>query len=252
MSTPKIMTAEEAAAFRAAMEHIYGKKKFVKSTNRKTNQTHDENGQPLNLRFQEKAVSEREMNELIGLLKGILSDNSLVESEVRFLSGWLNSNTFASNSWPGSALKERIQRALTDDLIDKDELSEIRGIITSIIGGGEIQAGSPPKTTDLPIDRPAPLISFQGKTFCFTGKLLWGSRNDAQSAVLNRGGKITSPSKSLDFLVLGEFSSRDWKHSTHGMKILDAVYLKENGASLFIVSERDWSSALDANPPVTE
>ena len=243
------MTEEEAKAFKTAMQHIYGVKKITKAAKRSASQTFDENGQPLNLRLQEKAVREREMNELIGLLKGILSDKSLVDSEVRFLSEWLGSNTFASSSWPGSALNERIQRALTDNIIDNQELSEIRDIISSIIGGEQTSLGISAKTTDLPIDRPAPVITFHGKSFCFTGKLLWGSRNDAQNAVLNRGGKIGSPSNTLNFLVLGEISSRDWKHSTHGLKIINAVELKEKGAGLFIISEKDWASALETTLP---
>lgn len=250
------MTEEELQAFKAAMEHIYGRKgsrpldpdDFLDQRKHSARPGIDEDGQPINRRFREKNVGIRQVDELIGLLKGILSDKSLVEEEVRFLAEWLSSNAFASSDWPGSVLTDRIHRALQDNVLDAEELQEIREIIDSIVSGGKSEPASEDLTTDLPLDNPTPEIYFSGKTFCFTGKLVWGKRQDAELAVLNRGGKIGKPSKSLDYLVLGEISSRDWKHSTHGLKILNAVRLKEEGCQIGIVTEKDWASALKLAP----
>lgn len=259
MSREKKMTEDELRAFKAAMEHIYGCKgakpldpnDFLDQRKYATRKGIDDDGQPINRRFREKDVGIRQVDELIGLLKGILSDKTLVDSEVRFLADWLESNAFAANDWPGSVLKNRILNALQDEVLDADEIQEIREIISSIVNGGNVAPASEELTTDLPIDKPTPEIKFEGQTFCFTGKLVWGKRSAAEIAVLNRGGKIAKPSKGLNFLVLGQISSRDWKHSTHGLKILNTVQLKENGNIVWIVSEKDWAEALKRHPEIS-
>ena len=250
------MTEQELQAFKAAMEHIYGRKgssplapdDFLDQRKHSMRPGIDDDGQPINRRFREKDIGIRQVDELVGLLKGILSDKNLVEEEVRFLAGWLSSNAFASRDWPGSVLTDRIHRALQDNVLDPEEIQDIRETIESIVNGGKSKPTSEDLTTDLPIDNPTPLIQFSGKTFCFTGKLVWGKRQDAELAVLNRGGKIGKPSKSLDYLVLGEISSRDWKHSTHGLKIMNTVRLKESGCQIGIITEKDWASALKLTP----
>lgn len=47
----------------------------------------------------------------------------------------------------------------------------------------------------------------QGKSFCFTGKLLTLKRKDAESAVKNAGGLIIGVSPKLDYLVCNDLSS---------------------------------------------
>jgi hypothetical protein len=260
MKSAKKMTEDELRAFKAAMEHIYGKNGLdssrpgtpIEQINHSTKRGIDSDGQPINRRLREKDVGLRQIDELIGLLKGILSDKTLVEDEVRFLASWLDSNTFASSDWPGSVLSERILRALRDNILDPEEIQDIREIIESIVNGGKDSPEAEQLTTELPIDKPPPVITFEEKTFCFTGKLIWGKRQDAELAVADRGGKIGSPSKKLNYLVLGQISSRDWKHSTHGLKILDAVSLKEGGNTIWIVTEKDWAMALGQHGKVSK
>ena len=255
MKPSKKMSAVELNAFRAAMEHIYGvsgskpTNESESSDNKKRAKIKgvDDDGQPINRNLRQEHVGVRQVDELIGILKGVLSDKLLVDTEVKFLSEWLESNSFASKDWPGSVLHERIIRALEDDNIDPEELEEIKAIIESIVRGGKENEPAIDLTTDLPIDKPTPKIIFKDKIFCFTGKLIWGKRQDAEEAVINKGGEISKINKSLNYLVLGEISSRDWKHSTHGLKILKAVQHKENGVNISIISEKDWAEALRIN-----
>jgi len=255
MKPSKKMNEAELNAFKAAMEYIYGvsgskpvhPSEYLDNSKRARLFRLDDDGQPINRSLRQKDVGIRQVDELVGILKGILSDKLLVDTEVKFLSEWLESNTFASKDWPGSVLHERIVRALDDDNIDSEELEEIKSIIESIVKGGKSSESAIDLTTDLPIDKPTPRILFKDKVFCFTGKLLWGKRQDAEQAIINKGGKISKINKSLNYLVLGEISSRDWKHSTHGLKILKAVQHKENGVNISIISEKDWAEALRIN-----
>lgn len=53
-----------------------------------------------------------------------------------------------------------------------------------------------------------------------------------------------SVSKKLNYLVIRELGSRDWLHSTHGLKIEKAVHYAQAGAQLAIVGEDRWYSQL--------
>ncbi len=255
MKPTKKMSVPELNAFRAAMEHIYGvsgskpvhPSEYLDNRKRAKLFRLDDDGQLINRRLRAKDVGIRQVDELIGILKGVLSDKLLVDTEVKFLSDWLESNTFASKDWPGCVLHERIIRALGNDNLDSEELEEIKTIIESIVRGGKDNEPAIDLTTDLPIDKPTPKIIFKDKVFCFTGKLIWGKRLDAEQAIINKGGKISKINKTLNYLVLGKISSRDWKHSTHGLKILKAVQHKENGVNISIISEKDWAEALRIN-----
>jgi len=249
----KVMSTEEKEAFVAGMKHIYGSK----YTSRTRTHTNDD-GQPLNLRFRHKDIEVRQRDELIGLLKGIIADQEILQSEVFYLSKWLDFNTSANSFWPGDVLHNRIKRALKDNIIDDEELVEIRSIILDIVNGGkelksaEVVSAAQQEyasiqdlTSTLPLDNPVPEILFQNQSFCFTGKLIWGKRRDAEDAVVKLGGLVKGDVlKSLNFLVLGQISSRDWLHSTHGLKISSAVKFKESDCDIKIISEQSWAEAL--------
>ncbi len=245
-------TPEELLAFKKGLEYVDGKPgarpmdptEFLDQRKHALRPSVDENGQPKNLKYREKDVGIRQVDELIGLLKGIISDQSLVTAEVHFLHRWLDSNTFASKDWPGSAINQRIIRALSDGVIDDAEILEIYELINKVVNGGLDEYSKSDLTTSLPLDDNPPAVVFSEKIFCFTGKLIWGTRQAAELAVLDRGGKIAKPSSNLNYLVLGEIGSRDWKHSTHGLKILNAVRLKEKGAGIFIITEKHWAKYL--------
>lgn len=219
--------------FGAALRRVYGKSKTPR----------DDNGQP-NAAFRKPDVTRRQIDELIGTLRGIMADGELVSKEVMFLSEWIENNPYAAMEWPASALHDRIMCAMYDGKLDDEEIVEIHSLISAIIGNksGDMESGV--NSTTLPLTTPAPLISYAGKYFCFTGKLYWGRRSDAEDLVAKLGGDICSVSQKLDYLVIGELSSRDWLHSTHGLKIKRALDMIHEGRSLAIVSEQHWASSL--------
>ncbi|NCC30133.1 MAG: hypothetical protein EOM22_18785, partial [Gammaproteobacteria bacterium] len=59
----------------------------------------DEHGQPPS-RFSQSRLSDRGIDELIGLCRGVLADGVLVESEVRFLADWLDRHRQIADQWP--------------------------------------------------------------------------------------------------------------------------------------------------------
>lgn len=190
------------------------------------------------------AVRDRQVDELIGLVKGVLADGHVAEGEARFLLDWLTTNVDARDTWPASALYPRLARALSDDRLDADEESELLALLAQTVGGNAPARGEASMATALPLDDPPPEVVFAGRTYAFTGKFYAGTRDWCELQVTQRGGAIASVSKKLDYLVIGEIGSRDWIHSTHGRKIEKAVELRNGGARLAIVSERHWQARL--------
>jgi NAD-dependent DNA ligase len=106
-------------------------------------------------------------------------------------------------------------------------------------------------TSEKLLDDPAPEISFEGKTFCFTGGFRYaeGDRNKCEAVVRARGGFCcSSVINDLDYLVVGTFVEPSWAHKGYGRKIEHAQVLKLQGARCKIVSEAHWTAFIASYP----
>lgn len=107
------------------------------------------------------AVRDRQVDELIGLVKGVLADGHVAEGEARFLLDWLTTNVDARDTWPASALYPRLARALSDDRLDADEASELLALLAQTVGGNAPARGEASMATALPLDDPPPRSRFR-------------------------------------------------------------------------------------------
>jgi len=206
----------------------------------------DDNGQPQISHFRSYAVQARQVDELIGLIKGVLADGVLYQEEVVFLLKWLETNEQVREEWPANVLYPRIHAALLDGHVDEQEEQELMSLLLATIGGNSGPSrGYASDSTSLPLSSPEPEIVFEGSVFCFTGAFNSGTRAWCVEQVESRGGLFKATiSKKLDYLVIGDVGSRDWLHSTHGTKIKQAVDYRNKGAALHIISEQHWYKAL--------
>ncbi|MBN4675173.1 hypothetical protein HUS70_09385 [Pandoraea nosoerga] len=205
---------------------------------------YDMDGQPLIRAFRSQAVAERRVDELIGIVKGVIADGEICQAEAEFVLKWLNSNRDVASQWPASALYPRLATALADGRLDAEEEGELLGLMLSTVGGNVAQEyGESSNATSLPVTTPAPEIEFEGRSFCFTGKFYSGTRDWCHDQVAARGGiPAGGITKKLNYLVIGEIGSRDWLHSTYGTKIKKAVEYAASGAPLVIVTEQHWAN----------
>lgn len=217
---------------------------------------YDDHGQPLNRNFSVKRLTDRAVDELIGLCKGIQADGIVHVAEAHFLANWLEKCRDVIDVWPCNILAERIDMIMADNFVDEREQKELFELLAEITGcnpakevinksTGEIIEGLSHMATLLPIDKPAPVVTFSNKLFCFTGKFFYGTRKKCEEEIFRRHGQVQStPNRKTDYLVIGLLGSTDWKHSTHGNKIEYGVVLKEQGSSIAIVSEEHWATHL--------
>jgi hypothetical protein len=101
------------------------------------------------------------------------------------------------------------------------------------------------------LDKPAPKIIFQGRSFCFTGVFDFanGDRNQCEAETKKRGGFCYErPNQALNYLVVGSFAEPSWGHGSYGRKIIAVTDFKSSGAKCQIISEELWSKSLKATP----
>jgi NAD-dependent DNA ligase len=194
--------------------------------------------------YRAHAIGQRQVDEMIGIIKGIMSDGQANASEIGFLLQWLEANQTATTQWPASVIYPRILAAISDGHIDPIEQQEITELLSKAIGNDptpppEAQSNS----TQLPLCDPKPQLVFENKVYCFTGKFYAGSRSWCEQQILAKGGQTAGTiTKKIDYLVIGELGSGAWLHSTHGRKIEQAIQLRTDNRKPNIIDEQYWIS----------
>ena len=189
-------------------------------------------------------IQDRLIDELIGVCRGVIADGIVDEKEAIFLGQWIENHREIADRWPVNILYARVTEMLKDGILTVAEESELLMTLRDITGESSLFA-EPNRSTTLPLDSPRPDIQFQGQTFCLTGRFVFGSTVDCEEVIAELGGKLTeAPTKSTDYLVIGEMCSPDWIHTTFGRSIEHAVELREQGTPIAIVSEEHWVNSL--------
>ncbi len=189
-------------------------------------------------------VQDRLIDELIGVCRGVIADGAVDEREAIFLGQWIENHREIADRWPVNILYARIVEMLKDGILNADEQLELLETLRDLTGESALYQ-EPNRSTSLPIDKPAPEVEFDQKTFCLTGKFVFGSTFDCEEIIADLGGSLVEmPTKDTDYLVIGELCSPDWVHTTFGRGIERAVELKEQGAGIAIISEEHWVDCL--------
>jgi len=189
--------------------------------------------------FGNDRITSRQIDELIGLARGLVADNHINQQEVEFLQKWLAANLHISGQPIVHTLYRRVDEILADGIVDDDEKAELLDTLNRF-SSRDFELGEVLKSTTLPLCNPAPEIEFEERRFCFTGTFNYGQRKDCERAVENRGGMAGSITQKTDYLVIGVYATDSWKHSSFGNKILKAAELREAGYPVRIVSEEHW------------
>lgn len=207
-------------------------------------------GQPVSERLRAAAVQTRNVNELIGICRGIVFDDTVNQAEMASLLAWLHSQPDLIQVWPANVLYQRLVEVFADEVMDADEAADLLAMLKEVVGGnpaiqesvdtgtGEILAEV--SSTALPVTTPE-VIEFAGRNFVLTGKFASGSRKECQAEIILRGGVCQSnPTQVTHYLVVGSIGSRDWIQSSWGRKIEKAVELRASGRPIEIVAEEFW------------
>ena len=188
-------------------------------------------------------ITSRQIDELIGIARGLAADNKLNHEEVQFLQKWLAANIDVSDQPLIRTLYRRVNDVLADGIIDTDECEELLDTLNKF-SNRDFELGEVLKATTIPLCRPAPKLYFEGAKYCFTGSFIFGRRRECEIAVADRGAEVGGISRKTTFLVIGAYATDSWKHSSFGNKILQACEWRDSGVPISIVAEEHWAKSL--------
>jgi NAD-dependent DNA ligase len=202
----------------------------------------DKNKQPLDIGLNFANNEIKAINTLYGLIMGITADQSVNDDEIHFLNLWLNDNEAYTNSFPLNVVKHRIDSIFHDSIITQAEREDLCQTLSQLLGGTFQETGAAGGfSTTYGIDEPD-AITIKDSTFCLTGAFITGTRDKCEQIITQLGGIPTSSiNKKLNFLVIGALASRDWVATSHGRKIEKAMYYREQGSQVIILSEETWA-----------
>ncbi len=194
-------------------------------------------------RLGDDRITARQIDELVGLARGVAADGDLNLAEVEFLQKWLAANAAISQTPVIRTLYQRINDVIQDGVLDDDEKVMLLETLNSF-SSRDFELGEVLKSSTLPLCDPAPTLLFAGRSYCFTGTFIYGQRKHCELAVTERGGSAGGLNRKTDFLVIGAYATESWKHSSFGNKILQASEWREEGRPISIVSEEHWTRHL--------
>jgi NAD-dependent DNA ligase len=186
---------------------------------------------------------ERDLTEILGIVKGTLADGIVVDTEIAFLHQWAETHPEALAHWPVRAVYERIHRHLGDGAINEPERRDLQDLLLDLIAG--TLAIEPHADHASAFDEPAAKIVWQDSVFVFTGKLAYGTRDECEREVFRRGGTCEADvTQRTSYLVVGSFDERDRARSRSAKIIARAEELRASGARVRVITEDQWARQL--------
>jgi len=192
-----------------------------------------------------RRILKRSCESLLGICQGVMADGCLNDKEIAFLDNWLANNEQLAKEWPGNILSKRIQKVIADEIISEEEREHLKSTLKELLGGTMEENGvASGLSTRLSLDKET-TVAIPGKSFCFTGKFIFGPRKQCEQATEGKGGLIFSKVRTnLNYLVVGPGANPAWKYSNYGIKYKDAMAYKEKGHAIQVVVEEQWADAL--------
>lgn len=196
------------------------------------------------IKYRNQEVKDRNIDELIGISRGITADGRVNKDESEFLLSWIKMHfdSIDLNTYPINKIYDRLKLALEDGFIDQDESTELKELLNAFTGDKPITEQISSMSSTLPFCNPAPNIEFENKSFCMTGAFTIGSRKTVENMIVDLGGKVQkSPGLKTNYLIVGILGSEEWIHSSYGRKIEKAVEIRDiEGRNINIISEEHF------------
>jgi hypothetical protein len=184
------------------------------------------------------------LGELLGLARGLMADQELTDSEIRFLDDWLEDRYSMTSSFPGNVIHERIKDVLEDGVVTEEERSHLVETLNMLIEDRLEDLAEQVDLTELWFDDVG-LIDFNKARFCLTGNFVYGPEDVCRTAIEQRGGIVTpSVGDESQFLVVGGLGVDEWRSGGLGAEIEVAMRLRAKGKSVKIIPEDSWIAYL--------
>lgn len=188
------------------------------------------------------------IQQLMGIVQGIIIDKKVNIGELAFLDQWLEENEYLKNSWPYDELYSLTTKIIQDKVITTEEHQALLSFCHALVGDNSGNSSNTELISSLKagfyqID---PVITIPESTFCITGVSKKFKREEiAEKIELYGGYMVDNVSAKLNYLVVCNEKNNCWAFTCYGRKIEEAVKHRKNGVPLSIVHEFDLYDALE-------
>ena len=184
------------------------------------------------------------LGELLGLARGVLADQELSDSEIKFLHEWLEDRYHMTASFPGNVIHKRIKEVLEDGVITEEERSHLVDTLTMLVEDRLEDLAEQVDLTELWFDDVG-LIDFNKTRFCLTGNFVYGPEEMCKSEIEKRGGVVNeSVGDEVQYLVVGGLGVDEWRSGGLGAEIEKAMRLRAKDSTVKIIPEDSWVAHL--------
>ena len=189
------------------------------------------------------------VQELHGILHGVVADVVINEEELRGIQQWIEDHSDLRGVWPVTEIEAVIVKVLVDKRIDEAEQRMMLRYFSEFVPNPNLQKKLPPLLpAELSIKGVCavdPEISFDQKIFCFTGISSKGPRRLFSDKVTEKGGVFTENIRNdLDYLIIGDEGNPCWAFTCYGRKVELAVEMRRRGHRVLLLHERDFWDAV--------
>ena len=115
---------------------------------------------------------------------------------------------------------------MADGIVTKEESNQLSKLINDLLNPVETLTSN--------------INDVEGKHICLSGNFEYGSKQEVEKYIVERGGLIdNSVKKSTDILVVGNCECQSYSQGTFGTKVIKAMEYNEKGSNISIVKEKD-------------
>lgn len=188
------------------------------------------------------------LQELHGIIHGIMADNILVEEELEKLYEWMENRDFLKGFYPFDEIHSLLITIRSDGVISDDEINMMKAYLGNFIDTrtsyniNEIEIQELQNQYSISgICAVCPDITFKNKTFSFTGTSGRAKRKDIAETIIKMGGEFNNNvTQKTDFLIVGSDGNPCWAFSCYGRKVEKAVNFRKTGLPIIILHENDF------------
>lgn len=189
-----------------------------------------------------------ELQQLEGMLHGIIADGVISDGELSDLNEWLNNNDHLSGAYPFDEIYSLLLAAKDDGVVSEDERNMLKAFFATFVDTRvsyniherEVEEMQKHYTIG-GICAICPDIHFKGKNFCFTGVSKRAKRAEIADIIADKGGVYSDRvSKDTDYLIVGGDGNPCWAFSCYGRKVEQAMNMRKAGRHIVIVHENDF------------
>lgn len=205
-----------------------------------------------------------DIQQLHGIMHGIMADGRVTMEEAAGLQGWLDDHTDLKGTYPYDELDSLLTVILKDKQIDEQEQQVLRSFFEDFIEysfakkmraeSQRVKAGLPKSFTLPGICAMCPEVEFDGRVFTFTGTSTKATRQQIVDQITGLGAAFSpNVTSQTHYLVVGAGGNPCWAFSCYGRKVEKAVNFRKSGGTILIVHESDfWDAVADSRRQIAQ